>query len=374
MNKFTAAVLTITGTIIGAGIFGIPFVVHRAGFWTGMLCILILGIALILLNMLVGEISLRTKKLHQLTGYAEKYLGKSGKIWMLIAFGISCYSALIAYTIGVSETLFQLFGVSQLFWMLIFYLIMSVVIYGNLKVLTGSEYFMEFVKFTIFAVLLYFMFTHGRFNPGHLSGFSFSSLAFPLGVILFAFGGSAVIPLLRNILKRSTKRIPSAIFLGSIIPIVVYALFAVGVVGLTGAYTTEVATVGLAKVFQPPVSWLIHAFALLAMITSMIAFGFVLKWTFIEDFNLSNSESWAITMAVPPLVIALGLTSFYRVLDLGGSFATSITGLLILFIHYRARKKGDRKPEYRVVGSNILYLIIGALFVFAIVNSLVSFF
>lgn len=66
--------------VIGAGILGIPYVVAKAGFLTGLLDLIIIGLAVLVLNLYVGEIMLRTKEDHQLTGYAEKYLENGEKI------------------------------------------------------------------------------------------------------------------------------------------------------------------------------------------------------------------------------------------------------------------------------------------------------
>ena len=36
------------------------------------------------LNLYVGEITLRTKGNHQLPGYAKRYLGKTGRVWIRV--------------------------------------------------------------------------------------------------------------------------------------------------------------------------------------------------------------------------------------------------------------------------------------------------
>ncbi len=78
-HKSLVAASTLVGTIVGAGILGIPYVISKAGLWYGFLIILFLGLAFLLLNLFGGEVVLRTKKQFQLTGYAGKYLGPTGK-------------------------------------------------------------------------------------------------------------------------------------------------------------------------------------------------------------------------------------------------------------------------------------------------------
>ena len=93
----------IIGTVIGAGILGLPFAFIQSSFLTGMLVLALVGACIAILSLFFGEVTLRTKGNHQLTGYTEQYLGKTAKHIqaLLILFGM--FSALLAYTIGLGE-------------------------------------------------------------------------------------------------------------------------------------------------------------------------------------------------------------------------------------------------------------------------------
>ncbi len=136
-NKgFLAAVFTLTGTVIGAGILGLPYVFAQSGFFIGMFWLVILTAIIIYTNLCLGEITLRTKETHQLPGYAEKYLGKSGRNWMLFALIFGIYSALIAYLIGEGQSFSTLFtgNIGNSLWFGIgFWVVMTVSIYGGLR-------------------------------------------------------------------------------------------------------------------------------------------------------------------------------------------------------------------------------------------------
>src|SRR3989338_9759001 len=106
-RAYFKGVATLSGCIIGAGIFGIPFAIVKSGFWTGMLVILCVGIAALIIHLLVGEVALRTNGCHQLVGYCEKYLGKTGKYLMMLSMIIGVYGAMVAYTIGVGASLVE---------------------------------------------------------------------------------------------------------------------------------------------------------------------------------------------------------------------------------------------------------------------------
>jgi len=60
MKHTTEAIALLVGTIIGAGIFGIPYVIAQAGFLTGLITLGVLGTAVIILYLYLGEVILRT--------------------------------------------------------------------------------------------------------------------------------------------------------------------------------------------------------------------------------------------------------------------------------------------------------------------------
>ena len=103
-KKFWAATFTLSGAVIGAGILGLPYVFSKSGFLIGLMWIMFLGVILILIKLALGEVALRTKGKHQLAGYAEKYLGKWAKRFMVFAVVFGIYSALLAYLIGEGES------------------------------------------------------------------------------------------------------------------------------------------------------------------------------------------------------------------------------------------------------------------------------
>ncbi len=360
-RAYYEAIAILTGCIIGAGVLAIPFVVVRAGFWTGMLVIIGLGLAALVVNLLVGEVSLRSNKCQQLAGYAERYLGLNGKYLMGASMVIGVYGALIAYTIGVSESLQALFGGPVWVWGVLFYLLMGWLIYGGIGIIGKSELGLEIFKFGIFAVVLGVLFFSPYFSAERFVSFDWTRLLLPFGVILFAYLGTAAIPEVREGMKVCKLLTRRAIIIGSLVPILVYALFTAAVVGITGTGTTEVATIGLGFFIGGIGFVLLHVFAILAMATSFIALGYALKEMYFIDFKIPHGESWALTMAIPATLLLVGVQSFVRTLEFAGVFAGGIAGIAVVLMHLQARKRSERKPEYSVrinwVGYSALILL-----------------
>src|SRR3989344_800615 len=97
-KELLEAIATLAGTVIGAGILGIPYIVQKTGFMVGLAYIIIIGLSVMIVNLCLGEVVLRTEGKHQLTGYAQKYLGKYGKWLMTFSMVVGIYGALTAYT------------------------------------------------------------------------------------------------------------------------------------------------------------------------------------------------------------------------------------------------------------------------------------
>src|SRR3989344_3960854 len=104
MVKIFSAISILMGTVIGAGVLGIPYVISKSGFTIGLLHLIIIGIIISVISLYLGEIALRTKENHQLTGYVEKYLGKKGKNIMLFVLAFDICAALVAYLVGEGES------------------------------------------------------------------------------------------------------------------------------------------------------------------------------------------------------------------------------------------------------------------------------
>src|SRR3990167_7793145 len=98
-KNFLYSVAVLIGTMVGVGVFGIPFAFSKAGFWVGFLFLIFIGFITFLLNLMYGEVVLRTHDSHQITGYTEKYLGTWFKIAIFFSVSLALYSALLVYII-----------------------------------------------------------------------------------------------------------------------------------------------------------------------------------------------------------------------------------------------------------------------------------
>lgn len=368
LRDFWTGVAMLIGTSIGAGVFGIPYVVAKAGFWTGLLCILLIGVIFLLVNLSLAEVLLRTRGKHQLCGLAGKYLGVWGSRFMAVSMVVGIFAALIAYTLGSGLALFEVFGVSSWFWSVVFYVVCVGVALTGVEGFKRGELWANFVKLCLFVVIAVLLLSSKEFSVANLSGFDLSSFFVPWGVVIFAYLCTSIIPEVRFGIKKLSY-IKNIVIVGSVVPILVYVLFAVGVVGVTGINTTEVATVGVGLVLGKFAGVLFNLFAVLAMATAFVALSFALADMFMLDWRLSKSSAWGVVITVPVLLVLLGVHSFISVLDFSGEVSGGLVGLLVGLMVWKARKLGDRKPEFVVPFVRFLVPVFVLIFAFVIVRA-----
>lgn len=360
----------LVGAIIGAGIFGLPYVAARSGLVLTLVFLAILSAIAVLMHLLYGEIVLRTNGRHRMVGYANIYLGKWGKIISSFSAIIGTYAALLAYLILGGIFLFILFGDifgGGVFWYsAAVFLAAFIFIAKGLKIVSWVESFLSF--FLIFAILIFL--TKGSFHV-NMENFSLATnwteAFLPYGVILFALSGTSIVPDAASVLGDDRSKLKKAIVWGTLIPAIIYFLFIVIIFGISGEATSEDAVSGLARFYGNGFITLGALVGFLAVFTSLLAYGTNLRKTFQYDYGFSRPRALASALFVPFLIFALGADDFIKIMGFSGALMGGVDGALLILMYRKADKGGVRKPEYDIITSRWLeYLLIG-MFVLGII-------
>lgn len=345
-KKFWATTFTLTGTIIGAGILGLPYVFAQSGFLIGIFWLVVLGAVMIFINLALGEITLRTKGAHQLSGYAEKYLGSWGKYAMFFAMLFGIYSALLAYLIGEGESFSRLFpgNINPIFFGIAFWLVMTLLLREGLKGLKKIETWG--VIGIIVIVLGIFIKFIPQVQPSNILTFNLSNFALPIGVVMFSLLGFTSIPELRQEIKGQEKFFKKAIVVGTLIPIFLYILFSLIFVGILGKDVTEVATLSFGH--------LITVLGIFTMFTSYFVLSYSIRDTFKYDLKTSKTINFFFTSLAPLILYLLvslfGILGFVSILGIGGVISGGLMGILIILIGRKAktRTRNGKDPEIQM--------------------------
>lgn len=338
------AIATLVGTVVGAGVLGIPYVVNKVGFVPGMIILAILTYAMTVRHLMVGEIVLRTRRNHQMVGYFDKYFGKWAKYAMTVAFVVGLYGSMLAYIIGSGSVLAAVFGGSDIWYSMGFVLAASVFIYIGLNIVKRSEFVLTLTIFAIIAVII--VLAGDRLHVPDLEYSDWSQAYLPYGVILFALAGSVAIPEIRRELRRNEILMKRALIWGTIIPAVIYFIFTFFALGVDGDQVTEIATVGLGNTLGRPMVVLGNLFAFFAMSTSMLTVGLAIRDMYMFDYRLKRMTAWVFTMFPPVLFLFIAHAGFTRVLNWVGGVLGGIISIATIVMFWRSRRIGEREPEY----------------------------
>ncbi len=364
-KSFWSGLAILIGTAIGAGVLGIPYVVSKTGLTIGITYILFLGFIVLLTNLYLGEIILRTKEKHQLPGYANKYLGKGGRLFMDFAIIFAVYSAIVAYIFGVGESLsFLFFGNSNngILIGLGFSIFMSLLIWRGLKYL--KKYEKWGVGIIIGLMISITIFFSNKISIENLSGVNFGFLFLPFGVVLFALLSFTALPEINLVIGKNKKLMKKILIIGALIPIVFYSLFAFVVVGFKGLETPEIATLGLGNVFV--------LLGILTMFTSYLALGNALQDHFLYDSYYKKKKAWFLASIIPIFIFIFiklfDFFSFTKILSIGGVVSGGLIAILILLMVNKAKNQGNRKPEYSVPINQFIIRFLSIIFILGVIR------
>src|SRR5690606_32878957 len=331
----------------------------------------------------VAEVALRTETPLQLSGLARKYLGDAGS-WLLFAgISINGLGALIAYASGGGEVLGELLGIPQLAGSLLFYVPGVVVVWLGLRATGRSEQAITTGMALLIAVLVGWTLVGPGIEVDNLTFLQPYFVVPIMNLAVFSFIAQYTVPeLARGLARHAPLALPRAVVAGMCATGFVLALVPFAALGMMGPdRITEVVTIAWADALGPVAYYCANVFALLALMTSFWAIGLTLLTNVFARFAWPATGSvrhrlMGITLVVVPpfLFAALGLAGFVSALGYAGGFAGAIMSIVPVLMLRRARRTGDREPEWRAgwIAHPVVQVALIAVFGLAFLYSLLT--
>ncbi len=353
--KVVYGVSILAGTIIGAGLFSLPYITSVVGVWIMLAYIALLGTVSFLVQYFLGEISLKTPDYLRLPGFARYHLGKNAQKIAYVSGVLGMMGAILAYLILGGEFLTALlapiFGGSSFHYTTIYFLISAVIIFFGIKAISKIELW----GILIFVVVLILTFFRGlpEISLGNLF-FERSSdfdIFLPYGALLFAFFGAALIPEIEEMLSLGKERrlLLKIIPIGIIFSVIISLFFIFVILGITGENTTREALVGLDIYLGSGITSLMLVFGLIVIFTSLIAIGLTVKKILWYDLKISENVSWALACFVPFFLYVIGVKDFIAVIGVVGGTMIAIDAILILLMYEKIKTKKIRLITYPLI-------------------------
>ncbi len=371
-KNFYFSVAILVGTIVGVGIFGIPYAMAQSGFFIGLVYFFILGGAILILHLMYGEVVSRTKEKHRLVGYTKKYLSPFWQIVVFFSVIFIILGALLAYIIITGEFLESLFGFNSFWWSLIFWFLLSLGIWRGIKAISFLEFLMAIFLFVV--ILVIFIIGVPNISFANLITFSPQYIFLPYGIILFAMAGIQAIPEMRAIINIDGKQYKKAIIAGTLIPLILYFLFALVVIGITGSSTSQEAISGLINSLGSSLVFLGAVFGVLAAATSFLILGINLRHTLEYDFKIKKNLAVFLVCISPLIIFLLGVQNFIEVVSVTGSIGTGIGGIVLILLYKKAKIKGEKEAEYNLNFPSPVIYGLAAIFILGIIYQIIYLF
>lgn len=374
-SDFIKGLTIVLGTMVGAGLFSLPYITARVGLWVICAFCLVLGGIMVLEGLMYSELVLRAKQRHRFPGYLEKYLGKGGKIFGFLSSGLAMVGTLLAYLLIGGGFLFSLvspiLGGSYFLYILIYFAAGAALIFFGIKSIAQTEALLIVLFLAILLLIFYQGFS--LIKVDNLFSFDSAYLFLPYGAVLFSFSAAGAIPEAREILRGKSYLLRRIIIISAIIAFLVYLFFIIVVLGISGSNTTKEAIIGLKGALSEKMVGLALFFGLLTTFTSFLAIGLSLKKTLWYDGGLSKHLSWFLACFIPLSLFLLGFQNFIEIISLVGGVALGLRLILVVLMHRQADKKGDLEPAYKIRVPSLLYYFLILSFAAGIIYEILYF-
>jgi len=356
-KKFFLALATLIGTIVGVGMFSLPYLASQTSFLTILIYLILGSVLVIIIQLVYGHVVLKTPGRHQLPGYVEIYLGNGWKNFSFLVEFLSIAGSSLAYLIIGGEFLFFLlmpyFGGSVILYTLIYFALGAFLVYLGIRSVSKSELALLFVL--ISAVVLLFLFDLNKINFSYLQIISFKNILLPYGPVLFSLWGISIIPGLIEILGRDSKTFKKVSYWGVGLSALIYLIFIVTIFGVNGHKTSPDAISGLINNLSPLIVNIALVLGLITTFTSYISVSEVANKSFIQDLKTNKLIAWFLSLFIPLAFYFCGFKNFLPIISLTGAILLGIFGVMLFTIYLKLKKSDEKLPFSRPL---IYFLII----------------
>lgn len=343
-GSLIGGILLIAGSCIGAGMLALPVITGIAGFSPSVVMFLLAWLFMTGTGLLLLEANLAIGHDLSLISIAERTLGKAGKILCWLLFLFLFYSLSIAY-IAASGSILQsitadLLGIEFPAWTgsLLFTGVFAVVIFIGTRHVDYVNRALMIGLILSYCILVMIGSLH--INPAYLAvkNWKYSLAALP--VLIISFGFHNMIPSLAMYMRGDPKRLRLTVLVGSAIPLIIYLLWELVMLGiipvqgreglLNALDQGEAATQALrAVVGKSWINTIAQAFALFAIVTSFLAQSLSLVDFLADGLKISKvgmARAFLVLMTlIPPFTFAFVYPGiFLKALNLAGGFAAVI--------------------------------------------------
>jgi tyrosine-specific transport protein len=375
-SRVFGGILLIAGTSIGAAMLAMPILTGLFGFFGTFAIMVACWLFMYWTATLILEASLQFEDGVSFITMAQRALGPVGAVITWITFLLFFYSLIAAYLKGsghlVVDTLDGIFHINlppfvEIFPLLILF---APFLYFGLAVVDGLNRYLMVAMLITYTAMTLWLLPDVSIERLLYTNWSFSLLSF--SVVITSFGYHVLIPSLVTYLDRDVERIKRCLFIGSFIPLVIYFIWELSILGslpvqgshgLAHAFKADIPLAKLLRMqtHSDIMAALARSFSIFAIVTSFLGVAQGL-FDFLKDgIHASHSHSkrlgaFLLTFLPPVFFIICFEGGFIALLDYAGALVSIILGIIPIAIVWRLRKARGPFPYQAKGGPWALFL------------------
>ncbi len=364
MNQnFLLAVAMLAGTIMGAGIFSLPYVFGLLGVGLGTLYLVFFAGVYCVVHLMFAHILRESSGAHELPYITGEYLGRAMGRLATATILTELTLVLTAYLALVPSFLSIMFGSSHALGVVAFWAVSSAFIFVSLKWLGFADLVGVLGIISVVSTVFYF----GSGHPLTVlppQAFTWTVGLLPFGPLLFAFSGRPAIFKVVEEWRAARRPFPLflAVILGTLIPAAIYYAFVMGVLRLNPAPSSDAVT-ALLGMLPYGAYLLLGVMGLVALWKSYFMIGSDVREILRRDLRASPLVSALIVLAAPHALYWLGASHFFTIIGFVGGIFLALEGIYVVAVW---RKKFHAHPLRFM--TPVLYLIFSLAIAYEVVH------
>ncbi len=373
-NKVLGGVLLVSGTTIGAGMLALPVVTGLAGFYPTLILFMLYWVYMTYTAFCMLEVNLWLGENINMITMAKYTVGKAGEIVNWIAYLFLLYLLTTAYLAGgapvVINCIKMITGVQFPNWVgaVPLLVILGFFVYEGTKYADLLNRLLMLGLVISYFVMTCMMAPHIDYQL--LARSDWGNIWLAVSVAATSFGFHIIIPTLTTYMHHHPAKLKKAIFIGSVIPLVVYILWemiTLGVVPIEGPYGIlegyeqgeNGAALLSAQLGGSAVGAVAQMFSFFAIVTSFLGVtlsltDFLADGLHIKQTHFGRFLLVVLTFAPPLLFILTSPRAFLSALEYAGAFGVAvILGLMPPLMVWAGRYYKGFRGEFKVPGGKI---------------------
>lgn len=373
-HKVLGGVLLVSGTTIGAGMLALPVATGMAGFVPTLFLFFIYWCYMTYTAFLLLELNLWLGEGINMITMAHRTLGRVGEIVSWVTYLFLLYLLTTAYLAGggpiLTSLLYTFTGIQLpiLAGSIPLLFIFGFFVYEGTKYVDRVNRLLMLGLIISYGVMVLLLAPH--IERHHLAYVNWKYTWTAISIISTSFGFHIIIPTLTTYLHHNKRKLIQAILIGSIIPLVIYILWELlilGVVPIEGeegirqSYLKgeDGARIIIDNMGNSWTSIIAQIFSFCAIVTSFLGVTLSLNDFLADGFHIKKTHAGKLTLFTltftPPLLFIMTFPrAFLTALEYAGAFGVVILlGLLPPLMVWSARYHKGMKSPLTVPGGKI---------------------